>query len=167
MISSVPSVDRLSTTVWAVRERHAGRRRRVTSTDVGERVARRLGRSLLELGGNNAIIVDEFANLDLAVPAIVFGMDDRLQHRYLEAIGLAGGFVHHLCPSSEGFVQLALAGLGWGLMPALQVQGQLARLAELCPADGQHPVPEVDLLVARRQRPQTPTQAHICMSAAR
>jgi aldehyde dehydrogenase (NAD+) len=41
--------------------------------DVGERVARRLGRSLLELGGNNAIIVDEFANLDLAVPSIVFG----------------------------------------------------------------------------------------------
>ena len=40
---------------------------------VGERVATRLGRSLLELGGNNAIIVDETANLDLAVPAIVFG----------------------------------------------------------------------------------------------
>jgi len=40
---------------------------------VGERVARRLGKSLLELGGNNAIIVDEFANLDLAVPSIVFG----------------------------------------------------------------------------------------------
>jgi aldehyde dehydrogenase (NAD+) len=40
---------------------------------VGETVAARLGKSLLELGGNNAIIVDEFANLDLAVPAIVFG----------------------------------------------------------------------------------------------
>jgi aldehyde dehydrogenase (NAD+) len=40
---------------------------------VGHRVARRMGRSLLELGGNNAIIVDEHANLDLAVPAIVFG----------------------------------------------------------------------------------------------
>ncbi|HEX4649357.1 MAG TPA: aldehyde dehydrogenase family protein [Steroidobacteraceae bacterium] len=40
---------------------------------VGERVAARLGRSLLELGGNNAIVVDETANLDLAVPAIVFG----------------------------------------------------------------------------------------------
>lgn len=40
---------------------------------VGERVARRLGRSLLELGGNNAIIVDEHANLELAVPSIVFG----------------------------------------------------------------------------------------------
>ncbi|HEX7374263.1 MAG TPA: aldehyde dehydrogenase family protein [Steroidobacteraceae bacterium] len=41
--------------------------------EVGVRVARRLGKSLLELGGNNAIIVDEYANLDLVVPAIVFG----------------------------------------------------------------------------------------------
>jgi len=41
--------------------------------EVGMRVAQRLGKSLLELGGNNAIIVDEHANLDLAVPAIVFG----------------------------------------------------------------------------------------------
>jgi aldehyde dehydrogenase (NAD+) len=40
---------------------------------VGERVAARLGKSLLELGGNNAVIVDDTANLDLAVPAIVFG----------------------------------------------------------------------------------------------
>ncbi len=40
---------------------------------VGERVARRMGKCLLELGGNNAIIVDEDANLDLAVPSIVFG----------------------------------------------------------------------------------------------
>jgi aldehyde dehydrogenase (NAD+) len=45
---------------------HVGRR-------VGMRVAERLGKSLLELGGNNAIIVDESANLDLAVPSIVFG----------------------------------------------------------------------------------------------
>src|SRR5258707_6098729 len=40
---------------------------------IGVRVAERLGKSLLELGGNNALIVDEHANLDLAVPAIVFG----------------------------------------------------------------------------------------------
>ena len=40
---------------------------------VGERVAKRMGKCLLELGGNNAIIVDEHANLELAVPAIVFG----------------------------------------------------------------------------------------------
>jgi aldehyde dehydrogenase (NAD+) len=40
---------------------------------VGERVSGRMGKCLLELGGNNAIIVDEHANLDLAVPSIVFG----------------------------------------------------------------------------------------------
>ena len=40
---------------------------------VGERVARRMGRSLLELGGNNAIIVDPSADLKLAIPAIAFG----------------------------------------------------------------------------------------------
>ena len=39
----------------------------------GVQVAQRLGKSLLELGGNNAIIVDDSANLDLAVPGIVFG----------------------------------------------------------------------------------------------
>jgi len=40
---------------------------------VGERVAARSGKSLLELGGNNALIVDETADLKLAIPAIVFG----------------------------------------------------------------------------------------------
>lgn len=53
------------------------------STAVGKEintlVAKRLGRALLELSGNNAIIVDEQADLKLAVPAIVFG-----------AIGTAG-----------------------------------------------------------------------------
>ena len=62
---------------------------------VGERVAARLGKSLLELGGNNAIIVDETANLDLAVPAIVFG-----------AVGTAG----QRCTSTRRvFVHKALA----------------------------------------------------------
>ncbi|MCA9670994.1 MAG: aldehyde dehydrogenase family protein [Myxococcales bacterium] len=40
---------------------------------VGPAVAARLGRSLLELGGNNAITVTEGANLDLAVRAVLFG----------------------------------------------------------------------------------------------
>jgi len=40
---------------------------------VGEAVARRLGRSLLELGGNNAVIVLDDADLDLALRAVVFG----------------------------------------------------------------------------------------------
>lgn len=46
---------------------------------INENVARRLGKVLLELSGNNAIILDEKADLKLAIPAIVFG-----------AIGTAG-----------------------------------------------------------------------------
>lgn len=53
------------------------------STPVGRGVASvvsgRLGKVLLELGGNNAVIVDETANMDLVVPAVFFG-----------AIGTAG-----------------------------------------------------------------------------
>jgi aldehyde dehydrogenase (NAD+) len=40
---------------------------------VGPRVAQRFGRTLLELGGNNAIVVLDDADLDLAVRGIVFG----------------------------------------------------------------------------------------------
>jgi aldehyde dehydrogenase (NAD+) len=40
---------------------------------VAEVVGKRLGRSLLELGGNNAIILTEHANLQIAAPGIVFG----------------------------------------------------------------------------------------------
>src|ERR1700722_20134906 len=40
---------------------------------VSETVARRLGRTLLELGGNNAMIVTQSANLHLALRALLFG----------------------------------------------------------------------------------------------
>ena len=40
---------------------------------IGEAVGARLGRSLLELGGNNAIIIAKDADLDLAVRATLFG----------------------------------------------------------------------------------------------
>lgn len=40
---------------------------------VGEAVGRRLGRSLLELGGNNAIIISQDADLKIAIPAALFG----------------------------------------------------------------------------------------------
>lgn len=40
---------------------------------VAQVVAARLGKTILELGGNNAIIVTKNANLELAIPAIVFG----------------------------------------------------------------------------------------------
>jgi aldehyde dehydrogenase (NAD+) len=40
---------------------------------VGEVVGQRLGRTILELGGNNAIIVTPSANMDMAIRAILFG----------------------------------------------------------------------------------------------
>lgn len=41
--------------------------------EVGPRVAARFGRSLLELGGNNAIIVTPSADLSVALPSLLFG----------------------------------------------------------------------------------------------
>lgn len=41
--------------------------------EIGQKVAARFGKTILELGGNNAIIVTPSADLDLAIPAIVFG----------------------------------------------------------------------------------------------
>lgn len=47
------------------------------STEVGrhaaEVIAKRFGRAILELGGNNAIIITPEADLKLAIPAVVFG----------------------------------------------------------------------------------------------
>ncbi len=47
------------------------------STTMGKHVSRtvagRLGRSILELGGNNAVIIAPSADLDVAVPAVLFG----------------------------------------------------------------------------------------------
>jgi aldehyde dehydrogenase (NAD+) len=40
---------------------------------VAKTVSERLGRALLELGGNNAIIVTQTANLDIAIPGALFG----------------------------------------------------------------------------------------------
>ena len=68
------------------------------STNVGKQiavqVAGRFGRAILELGGNNAIILDASADLALAIPAIVFG-----------AVGTAG----QRCTSTRRlFVQAAI-----------------------------------------------------------
>ncbi len=65
-----------------------------TGRSIAVNVAGRFGRTILELGGNNAIIVDETADLALAIPAIVFG-----------AVGTAG----QRCTSTRRlFVQASL-----------------------------------------------------------
>lgn len=40
---------------------------------VNEVVAKRFGKTILELGGNNAIIADETADMNLLIPSVVFG----------------------------------------------------------------------------------------------
>lgn len=69
---------------------------------VGEAVARRLGRALLELGGNNAVIVLDDADLDLALRAVLFGAAGTAgqrcttTRRVLLQKGIAGEFERRL-----------------------------------------------------------------------
>ena len=80
---------------------------------------------------------DGLSNQALAnAPSLVFGPDDRLQQRFLQQVGYSGSVPHHLCPSSEGFVRLAEAGIGYGLIPRLQVDAQLQSglLVDLAPS---------------------------------
>ena len=61
---------------WMADDQHIKLLSATGSTEMGKalapRVAARLGSGLYELGGNNAMIVSEHANIDLAVRAIVF-----------------------------------------------------------------------------------------------
>ena len=61
-MSSHPLVDMVSFTGSTSMGKH-----------VSEVVSSRFGKTILELGGNNCIIVDETADMELVVPAIVFG----------------------------------------------------------------------------------------------
>ncbi|NYS62611.1 ArgP/LysG family DNA-binding transcriptional regulator [Vreelandella salicampi] len=74
-------------------------------------------------------------------PAIVYGPHDQLQHRFLAQCGYHGRFPYHLCPSSEGFVQLALAGVGYGMIPRMQVEASLENGQLVCVADAALHVP--------------------------
>ncbi|WP_144822876.1 LysR family transcriptional regulator ArgP [Marinobacter piscensis] len=68
-------------------------------------------------------------------PAIIFGPNDQLQHRFLAQSGYHGAFPYHLCPSSEGFVRLALAGMGYGMIPEIQARREIesGRLVSIAP----------------------------------
>lgn len=97
--------------------------------------------SMRYLAVASAVVLDEQIDpvAALAVlPAVVFGPDDQLQHRFLRTCGYSGEFRHHLCPSSEGFVQMLAAGMGWGMVPQLQIQPYLrsGELREVVP--GRH-----------------------------
>ncbi len=74
-------------------------------------------------------------------PMLTFNAKDRLQHRWAET--QAGGRLHpptHQLPSTHGFIDAALCGLGWGMNPQALVQdlldrGTLISLVENAPLD--------------------------------
>lgn len=69
-------------------------------------------------------------------PAILYGPDDGLQQRYLDARGCQEPFPYHLCPSSEGVLNMTLAGIGYGMIPEHQGERALntGQLVDLDPA---------------------------------
>jgi len=69
-------------------------------------------------------------------PTLVFNAKDRLQRDWMAALtGQTLDPPGHRIASSQGFVDAALLGLGWGMNPAVLVQGHIAagRLIELRP----------------------------------
>ena len=69
-------------------------------------------------------------------PALTFSDKDRLQSDWLAThLGPGIAYPTHRLASSQGFVDAALAGLGWGMNPAPLVSGHLTagRLVELIP----------------------------------
>ncbi|MFG2878998.1 LysR family transcriptional regulator ArgP [Streptomyces sp. NPDC048337] len=67
-------------------------------------------------------------------PTIVFDRKDDLQDAFVRSLtgdpGSAAGPVRHYVPTSEGFRDAVVAGLGWGLVPEQQ-SGPLLRTGEL------------------------------------
>lgn len=116
---------------------------------VSEVVARRLGRSLLELGGNNAVIVTPSANLDLALRAGVFaavgtaGQRCTTLRRLIVHESVIDGFIAHIIsaydriqigdPAEEGTLmgplihEKAVEGMMTALRIAEEQGGQVLR----------------------------------------
>ncbi|MHC6591441.1 LysR family transcriptional regulator ArgP [Arthrobacter sp. C152] len=65
------------------------------------------------------------------MPVLKFNAKDNLQRQLLDAKGVGQPPPTHTVPSSEGFLAAVTAGLGWGMLPELQLAGKLAD-----PADG-------------------------------
>lgn len=68
-----------------------------------------------------------------AIPVVRFNAKDVLQHEFLTARGVMASRAVHQVPSSEGFLAAVRAGLGWGMVPARQLEeadrGRLVRLS--------------------------------------
>lgn len=59
------------------------------------------------------------------MPVLQFNAKDDLQQRFLHSHGVTEAPPKHLIPSSEAFLAALRAGLGWGLIPELQLESDL------------------------------------------
>jgi LysR family transcriptional regulator (chromosome initiation inhibitor) len=59
------------------------------------------------------------------MPVLRFNAKDDLQHQVLRARGVEQSPPTHTVPSSEGFLAAVRAGLGWGMLPELQLGADL------------------------------------------
>lgn len=79
--------------------------------------------------------------LILDVPMVVFDRHDDLQDQFVRRLTRSRGVAarRHQVPSSEGFVDAVVAGLGWGMLPRAQAEARV-RAGELVLLDPQRHV---------------------------
>lgn len=61
------------------------------------------------------------------VPCLVFDEHDKLQHQFLRDVAQCEPEFVHYCPLPEGFKQAMIAGLGYGLLPEIQLGDAIAK----------------------------------------
>ncbi|MGO4593192.1 LysR family transcriptional regulator ArgP [Leifsonia sp. 2TAF2] len=62
-----------------------------------------------------------------SAPVLVFDRKDALQDRYLDAFAAGARPPRHLIPASTQFVDAAVLGIGWGMLPDLQADALVAQ----------------------------------------
>lgn len=85
------------------------------------------------LGAGTGAALDQ---LIADAPVVAFDRNDDLQDEFVRGLGggLGASALRHFMPTSEGFVDAVVAGLGWGMVPEVQAEpllraGRLVRLA--------------------------------------
>lgn len=73
------------------------------------------------------------------MPMLRFSANDDMQHRLLRSQGIESFPPTHTIPSSDGFLEAARAGLGWGMIPEQQLQSNHFRTDGLVPLPGASP----------------------------
>ncbi|UVI35695.1 ArgP/LysG family DNA-binding transcriptional regulator [Brevibacterium spongiae] len=118
----------------------------ITSTATGG-----YGTTVVELGAMRYVAVAERSLFErhstgteadlLRLPMVNFGQDDDLQFEFLRRCGVEGRPPMSVVPGSAEFAAAVEAGLGWGMVPVMQLDGLDADLVEI----GENPHIDVPL----------------------